>query len=734
MDTDGTQDARGHRGPGAAPGRATDHAAAAAAQRPPPSALRRPVRSRPARRLPRTRPRHRALAARLAAHPARRRGARASGRTDTWPGRPRNRTAPPCGSWSAGAVISAARRAAVWSLLWNGYLGSFWLWPLYCSPPTPGGSARPPRSPPRTSTTRLVAARAGRRLRPPRPLARTDQARPRAGTRRRTARPRAAAAAPEPEDDLAEWPELRAAGARRRRRAARRRGAGRADERRRLRPDPPRLALRARRTRTRLAAFTDAVRRHGAGACVHPSGRARPAGPRGPARPARRARSGSAPSRTAQRNPYARRGTGLALDPALLGTSLLAVGPPGAGKTTRARPARGRVAVRCRRSPGRPPSSPSAPPAPGSAPTTPSTSWSGSATRRPCTTSTCTAVPRTPTRPPPSSPRGSSATSPSTDSTARHDRARPAARPLPGRARPLPLRARAARAARRDARGRWPRCARPSTTAASTRMLRELDARERQHGAPGDPGRAARRPRRPARPARLRRLLRHHAAGPARSRCAPWTTRCGSVSTCPSAGTRRPPGCWRGWSSPSSRRARRSAADRSLFACLVLDDATHTLTAETLRGVQRLRSANAGAVLTLRTPRRRAGGAARGAARRGRLPDGVLRDHHLGRQALRRGLGQGVGGDPGRHAAHGLRRPAADQGHPRPSQAGHGQGGHHRRGDRTQVERERWSASELAHAVPAGARGAVAYGRWAASTRRRCWWICGADGPRAPGR
>lgn len=42
-------------------------------------------------------------------------------------------------------------------------------------------------------------------------------------------------------------------------------------------------------------------------------------------------------------------------------------------------------------------------------------------------------------------------------------------------------------------------------------------------------------------------------------------------------------------------------ADRSLFACLVLDDATRTLTAETLRGVQRLRSANAGAVLTLRT-------------------------------------------------------------------------------------------------------------------------------------
>lgn len=42
-------------------------------------------------------------------------------------------------------------------------------------------------------------------------------------------------------------------------------------------------------------------------------------------------------------------------------------------------------------------------------------------------------------------------------------------------------------------------------------------------------------------------------------------------------------------------------ADRSLFVCLVLDDATHTVTAETVRGVRRLRSVNAGAVLTLRT-------------------------------------------------------------------------------------------------------------------------------------
>lgn len=41
--------------------------------------------------------------------------------------------------------------------------------------------------------------------------------------------------------------------------------------------------------------------------------------------------------------------------------------------------------------------------------------------------------------------------------------------------------------------------------------------------------------------------------------------------------------------------------DHSLFVCLVLDDATHTVTTETVRGVRRLRSVNAGAVLTLRT-------------------------------------------------------------------------------------------------------------------------------------
>lgn len=41
--------------------------------------------------------------------------------------------------------------------------------------------------------------------------------------------------------------------------------------------------------------------------------------------------------------------------------------------------------------------------------------------------------------------------------------------------------------------------------------------------------------------------------------------------------------------------------DRSLFAALVLDDATHAITPEAVRGLRELRAANAGAVLTLRT-------------------------------------------------------------------------------------------------------------------------------------
>lgn len=82
----------------------------------------------------------------------------------------------------------------------------------------------------------------------------------------------------------------------------------------------------------RLTAFTEAVRRQASAACVHPSGDRDL-----PVRSARhdlfsgQVRLGAVDD--GERNPYPRRGSGLALDPGLLGTSLLAVGPPGAGKT-----------------------------------------------------------------------------------------------------------------------------------------------------------------------------------------------------------------------------------------------------------------------------------------------------------------------------------------------------------------------------------------------------------------
>jgi hypothetical protein len=135
----------------------------------------------------------------------------------------------------------------------------------------------------------------------------------------------------EQETDPAQWPELRAAG----QHAAADRLA--ADIRTGQMNDVDyariRRAWESVRSRPgRLDAFTDAVLRQGGAACGHPSG-ARDL----PVRVARhdlvtsQVRIGLAAD--TQRNPYQHRGAGVALEPALLGTGLLAVGPPGAGKT-----------------------------------------------------------------------------------------------------------------------------------------------------------------------------------------------------------------------------------------------------------------------------------------------------------------------------------------------------------------------------------------------------------------
>ncbi|MFD0446614.1 ATP-binding protein [Streptomyces indonesiensis] len=142
-----------------------------------------------------------------------------------------------------------------------------------------------------------------------------------------------AAAAGRPEGDPVEWPQLRAAGAHSAadRLAADARAGAMSDV------DHARIERAWQSVRAgsnSLASFTDTVLRHGAASYGHPSG-ARDL----PVRTARhdllaqQVRLGTAAEDS--RNPYQHRGVGLALDPEVLGTSLLAVGPPGSGKTGR---------------------------------------------------------------------------------------------------------------------------------------------------------------------------------------------------------------------------------------------------------------------------------------------------------------------------------------------------------------------------------------------------------------
>ncbi|MFE5483298.1 ATP-binding protein [Streptomyces sp. NPDC056527] len=85
---------------------------------------------------------------------------------------------------------------------------------------------------------------------------------------------------------------------------------------------------------SRLGPFVDAVLRHGAAAFAHPSGvRDLPLRSARHDLYAHQVKIGTA--HPGERNPYPRRTTGVALEPGLLGTSLVAVGPAGAGKTVR---------------------------------------------------------------------------------------------------------------------------------------------------------------------------------------------------------------------------------------------------------------------------------------------------------------------------------------------------------------------------------------------------------------
>ncbi|GAA3166487.1 MULTISPECIES: ATP-binding protein [Streptomyces] len=236
----------------------------------------------------------------------------------------------------SGAVISGLCGWLLWSLLWNGYLGPYWAWPMDLLVPDAWQAAATPGDEMAYAIASWayyglwiagIAVVFGRLGRWPELLGRV------AGPLLRRMREGAPVAKPEPDVDRAQWPELRAAGAvdAADKLAAEAR-AGRMND-----VDVARIdhAWRAARGGAGgIASFTDTVLRHGAAAEAHPSG-ARDLVRRTAHHDllAHQVRIGVAADH--ERNPYQHRGAGLALDPGLLGTSLLAVGPSGSGKTSR---------------------------------------------------------------------------------------------------------------------------------------------------------------------------------------------------------------------------------------------------------------------------------------------------------------------------------------------------------------------------------------------------------------
>ncbi|KOG60696.1 ATP-binding protein [Streptomyces antibioticus] len=230
----------------------------------------------------------------------------------------------------SGALIAFLVGWLVWSLLWNGYLGAWWVLPLELFTPDSWrqGNDAVGNAILWYSYYTVIALAilfvVGR-------LGRWGEVWRRYGPR--AWRPAAPAAEhqPTPEQDPAEWPQLRQAGAH----EAAERLAGEAKAGLMRDVDHARIGRAwqgVRSGRHSLATFTGAVLKDGAAACLHPSGERD--------LPARHARhdllTGQVRLGTTAddpRNPYHYRGAGLALGPDLLGTSLLAVGPAGSGKT-----------------------------------------------------------------------------------------------------------------------------------------------------------------------------------------------------------------------------------------------------------------------------------------------------------------------------------------------------------------------------------------------------------------
>ncbi|WP_285536049.1 ATP/GTP-binding protein [Streptomyces lavendulae] len=452
---------------------------------------------------------------------------------------------------------------------------------------------------------------------------------------------------------------------------------------------------------SRVRAFADSVRDKGAAACLHPSGdRDLPVRAARHDLLARQVLLGSVEDQ--ERNPYARRGTPLALDPEVLGTSLLAVGPSGTGKTARlVRPVVESLALQAL-------AGQAAVIAVGSA---------GSAGPGLGPDGGYDIVVRV-------GDPGSVHDLDLYGGTADPDEAATLLAEafvgdLPG----VDVRRAATALAQllgpyRTAHGRFPAVPElrelldgPSPALDALRhaladageqaMLRELDARARQHGAPADPG--------PALADRLALLDRPAFAGffDTTGQGRPFSMR--ALEHPVRVRIDLPE---RGHADASRMLARlllaqfnacaAARADRSLFAFLALDDASHTLTPETVRGVQRLRSVNAGVLLTLRAL--------------DDVPE-ALRTPLLGAVGCRMAFSGVTTWDGKRFAeAWGTewvetrdvthRTVFADQPLTRAIHAFRkmvtGKAVTTDAVTVRQVERERWSASELAHAVPPG--------------------------------
>jgi hypothetical protein len=602
----------------------------------------------------------------------------------------------------SGALIAFLAGWLIWSLLQNGYLGGWWWVPLFLVTPDSWRGSDGDLGPTGTAflyngyqllVALIIMVAVGK-------LGRWGEVW-RRFVAPRLRGPQRQEAAPVPAEDPAQWPDLRAAGAD----AAAERLASEARAGLMRDVDHARIVRAWQGVRTgrhTLAAFTGAVLKDGAAACLHPSGERDL-----PARLARhdlvtgQVRLGT--TADDPRNPYAYRGAGLALGPDLLGTSLLAVGPAGSGKTaTVVRPLAeslclhalaGRAAVVVVGAAGA-----------GLGPVdaydvvvqigNPASVYDldlygGTTDPDEAAAVLAEALVGDLADPHPGSDSRRATTvlaqllGPFRAVHARFPSVPELRQLLDGAPGPLDALRTALQGSGQDS------------------LLRELDARERQLGNPGD----------------MAAVLADRVALLDRPAFAGFFDTSGHSKPFSLKALDHPVRVRidlpeRGHADASRMLARLVLAqftasvavreDRSLFACLVLDDATGVVTPETVRGIQRLRSVNAGAVLTLRTlddvPRPLRGPLLGSAGCRmalsGLTPwDGQDFAEVWGKEwteARDVTDRQIIAETPAGKAVHMLRRVIT------------GKAPTARAVTVRQVERERWSASELAHGLPAG--------------------------------